>query len=281
MSSRNEKMTAKTDNRIHSKTMIQKLASSSYYLTQITSFHIARMLLIIVVILATTLITSSPPVRASTLTTSLFRQQQANSESQQHQAALNYLLFSSEKKQQQQQQQSTNKLDDNSNLEELLKDSNHSHISDKVSLQLANSIWTKMHQNVLDFAHKRTELVRPTINKLLEQANISSVCRQSINDIIDHLEKLDDWAMRMYNSFGDFPASGFFEGTHTSMGDYHQCVNLEPNEWIGRPQYCTFKFQPIVPKRPKYHNILATIDKLANFMNETDVSRTNVDKGLA
>lgn len=76
----------------------------------------------------------------------------------------------------------------------------------------------------------------------------------------------------MYNSFGDFPASGFFEGSLTSMGSYHQCVDLEPNEWIGEPRYCTFKFQPIVPKRPRYHNILASIDNLANSTNKGDVS---------
>lgn len=79
----------------------------------------------------------------------------------------------------------------------------------------------------------------------------------------------------MYNSFGDFPASGFFEGSLTSMGSYHQCVDLEPNEWIGEPRYCTFKFQPIVPKRPRYHNILASIDNLANSTNKGDVSNIN------
>lgn len=76
----------------------------------------------------------------------------------------------------------------------------------------------------------------------------------------------------MYNAFGDFPATGFFEGSHTSMGSYHQCVNLEPNEVIGKAQYCTYQFQPIVSKRPRYHNILHPVDGLANFTNEGDVS---------
>jgi len=76
----------------------------------------------------------------------------------------------------------------------------------------------------------------------------------------------------VYNSFGDFPAAGLFEGSLTSMGSYYQCVDLEPNEWIGQAQYCTFSFQPIVPKRPKYHNILAPVENLANFTNKDDVS---------
>lgn len=86
------------------------------------------------------------------------------------------------------------------------------------------------------------------------------------------LQLLTTSVVAVYNSFGDFPATGFFEGSLSSMGSYHQCVDLAPNEWIGKPQYCTFKFQPIVPKRPKFHNILAPIDKLANFTSKDDVS---------
>lgn len=82
----------------------------------------------------------------------------------------------------------------------------------------------------------------------------------------------------MYNSFGDFPASGFAEGSLNSMGSYHQCVDLEPNKWIGKAQYCTFQFQPIVPKRPRYHNILASIENLANFTNKDDVSSNSQSK---
>lgn len=211
----------------------------------------------------------APTTRASTIHSSLFKRSTSDNEHQEqqkphHQTALNYLLFSSKTRNQ--------RNESNSKLDELLKDTNHSHISDRISLQLANSIWSDMHQNALEYAHERGESARPTINKLLGQANVSSQCSKSINDIIDRLEKLDDWAVRMYNSFGDFPANGFFEGTHTSMGDYHQCVNLEPNEWMGRAQYCTFKFQPILPKRPKYHNILAKIENLANTTRKDDVS---------
>lgn len=57
------------------------------------------------------------------------------------------------------------------------------------------------------------------------------------------------------------------------MGSYFQCVDLEPNLYIGQPQYCTFKFQPIIPKRPRYHNILAAIENLANFTTKDDVSK--------
>lgn len=189
-----------------------------------------------------------------------------NNNSPNQQRALNYLLFSS----------SNNKHLD-AKLNDLLKDSNHSHVSDTINLQLANSVWTKMRQNALEFAQQRAKEVKPTIDRLLNEANISSHCRESLNSVLDRLSKLDAWAVQMYNSFGDFPAAGFFEGSLTSMGSYHQCVDLEPNQWIGKPQYCTFKFQPIVPKRPKYHNILAPIENLANFTSKDDVSVVTTD----
>lgn len=197
--------------------------------------------------------------------------------------ALNYLLFSGNNAAttttnsrlnllKQQQEYKLNDNNNNAKLIGLLKDSNHSHVSDAIDLQLANNVWRQMRQNAADFAQQRANQAKPSINRLLDQARISSACRKSLNDIIDHIANLDQWAVQMYNAFGDFPASGFFEGSLTSMGSYHQCVNLEPNEIIGEPKYCTYKFQPIVPKRPKFHNILAPVEGLANFTSKDDVS---------
>lgn len=192
----------------------------------------------------------------------------ANKNQQQQQrhpsSYLNYLLYHKK-----QQQVSTI---DQLKLEKLLKDTNHSHVSDTVSPQLADSIWKQMHLNALNFAQDSAQQARPSINQLLDQSGVGSQCKQSINDILDHLASLDEWAVAMYNSFGNFPATGFFEGSFTSMGSYHQCVNVQHNQWIGKPQYCTLKFQPVVPKRPRYHNILAKIDNLASFTNKSDVS---------
>lgn len=106
-----------------------------------------------------------------------------------HRQALNYLLFSSSKRHHQQQAYDLK-------LERLLKDSNHSHVSDVIDLQLANKVWKKMQQNALEFAQQRAEEARPTINLLLEQANISTTCHQAINGAIDRLAKLDQWAMQ-------------------------------------------------------------------------------------
>lgn len=114
-----------------------------------------------------------------------------------HQAALNYLLFSGGASNtaaaaaaaatgQQQTKQ----------LQELLKDSNHSHVSDAVNLQLANDVWQRMRQNALGFAQQKTNEARPTINELFDKANVSPSCRQSINQVLDHLSRLDQWAVK-------------------------------------------------------------------------------------
>lgn len=176
-------------------------------------------------------------------------------------ASSNYLLFSSLR---------PTSLD--TKLSELLQDDNHNHVSDTVNLSLANSVWRLMHDNALEFARQRVELVRPSAIRLLDRAQVSEPCRKSLSDTLDHLGRLETWAVQMYNSFGDFPAQGFIEGSHNSMGSYRQCVDVESNQVIGQAHYCSFQYQPVLPKRPRYHNILSPIEQLANFTSQNDVS---------
>lgn len=176
--------------------------------------------------------------------------------------AVNILLFKDNEQHQK----------DDSVLKKLLTDTSHSHMSDVVDINLANSVWKKMNENALKFAQLKAKQSKPIIEEFLIQANVSNECNQSVNNVIDQAAMLTDWAVQMWNSFGDFPASGLFEGTLNSMGSYRQCVDIEPNELIGTPQYCSFAFQPIIPKRPAYHNILHPIKDLANFTSKTDVS---------
>jgi hypothetical protein len=186
-------------------------------------------------------------------------------------AALNYLLYNPTLTDRRRQDTNTTTMTaDEANL---LKDVNHDHTSDKIDLQLARGIWKRMHANALEFVRFKTNEAKPVIERFLQVSGVSPACKQSINDVLEHIGQLDEWAMRMYNAFGELPTSGFFEGTMTSMGSYHQCVNVAPNKWIERPQFCSFKFQPVIPKRPRYHNILEPIDeRLVNFTGPQDVS---------
>lgn len=99
-------------------------------------------------------------------------------------AATNYLLYSNPLR-----------VPD-AQLDDLLRDSNHSHVSDAVSLKLAQSVWTKMRQNALRFAQDRARQIRPAVRKLIEAAEISAGCSQSIEQALDHLANLDYWAVQ-------------------------------------------------------------------------------------
>lgn len=113
------------------------------------------------------------------------QQQQLNTTRKDNRVALNYLLFSSNSKNKQQ----------DSKLNELLMDNKHNHVSDAVNIQLANSVWYKMHKNVQEFARQRTLEARPVINRFLEDANVTLSCRKSLNSVLDRIDQLDNWAM--------------------------------------------------------------------------------------
>lgn len=232
----------KSSRRESNKTHTRKCAYSTSLVLTSTCCYIL-LLLVVIIINSTQALASTAPSSSS---------------------YLNFMLFA--------RNTTTTTTPEELKLERLLKDTNHSHVSDTVDLKLANLVWTRMGEQAREFARLNAQAARPTINLLLERAHVSSACKQSLNGLLDHLAQLDQWAVEMYNSFGDFPATGFFEGSFTSMGAYHQCVNVAPRELIGRPQYCTLTYQPVVPKRPRYHNILATIDNLANFTSPNDVS---------
>lgn len=195
------------------------------------------------------------------VSTSLEIAQSAVQQQQQPMAASNLLLYKS------------NLVKPDADLIELLRNGpNHNHNDDKVSLHQVNLVWRLMRQNALEFARDRVQLLRPQVEKLLSQTNISLDCSKSLGGMLDRVAKLDAWAFQMYNSFGDFPASGILEGTLNSMGSFESCVDVAPNQIIGKPQYCSFAFQPILPQRPLYHNILSPIKDLANFTKADEVS---------
>lgn len=100
----------------------------------------------------------------------------------------NFLLFSSG--------QQDSKLNTSASLIELLTDSSHNHASERVDLQLANSVWRQMRQNALEFAKSRVDSVRPSISRLIEHSNVSSKCGQALQATLTHLAKLDLWAVQ-------------------------------------------------------------------------------------
>lgn len=60
----------------------------------------------------------------------------------------------------------------------------------------------------------------------------------------------------MLTAWGNFPPTGFFEGTYGDIGSFHGCVNVPENEAIGHAHYCTIAYRPVMPKRADYELII-------------------------
>lgn len=59
--------------------------------------------------------------------------------------------------------------------------------------------------------------------------------------------------------------AGILEGTFSDFGSYDECMEIRDNEIIGQTQYCTLDMRPILPPRPRYHNLVYSLDYYHNF----------------
>ncbi|KAG9510485.1 Uridine diphosphate glucose pyrophosphatase NUDT14 [Fragariocoptes setiger] len=160
----------------------------------------------------------------------------------------------------------------------LLTNSSHRHDSNNVDLKISLKAWQIMQQQAMAYAEHKVKAFRPIINDLMQEANVSEPCNRAINDWLTHLAKFDRWAFNMWNAWGQFPSSGLLEGSFTDLGSYRGCLSVEHHASIGEPQYCTLDFQPIVPKRPPFHNIFARIIELnaTNSRQNNNISSTTI-----
>ncbi len=93
-------------------------------------------------------------------------------------------------------------------------------------------------QNSINTIFSYTESLRYLNSFVIESESVSKECRKSISQSLVAFENLEDWLCQMYNSWAKFPPTGILKGTVTDFGDYDQCLDIEPNEVIGKPQYC-------------------------------------------
>lgn len=141
----------------------------------------------------------------------------------------------------------------------LVANSSHQHDNDMVDLEAARFAWNLMEKQALVYMENRVGTLRPFLQELLAEAQVSRPCNVSINLWLNELAGLKHWATLMWNSWGQFPMAGVFEGSYTDLGSYRGCMAIEDNELIGEPQYCTLDFQPIVPSRPRFHSIFKRV----------------------
>jgi len=141
----------------------------------------------------------------------------------------------------------------------LVKNTSHSHDNDMIDLEATRYAWHLMEKQALLYVRNRVLTLKPFIKEILSESQVSNGCQQSVSVWLDKLVDLEQWASLMWNSWGEFPPSGLFEGSFTDLGSYRGCLNVEDNEFIGQSQYCTLDYQPLVPTRPRFHSIFKRI----------------------
>lgn len=143
---------------------------------------------------------------------------------------------------------------------ELVKDATHRHDDDRAAdFELTRYAWHLMERQALSYAQDRVLTIKPLISELLVESQASSQCQESLLGWLDRFAALDDWALIMWNAWGDFPAAGLFEGSFTDLGSYQGCLSVRDNPLIGQAQYCTLDFEPIIPTRTRFHSVFKRI----------------------
>lgn len=109
------------------------------------------------------------------------------------------------------------------------------------------------------------------ISRLINSANVSLECRHSIRSALDSYQRLTDWSYKLLDSWGEFPPKGVIEGTVTDFGDFDQCLSIEANPQLGRPQYCLLDVSLPMPiqKRAENQNYFDKINVIPNEVNLT------------
>lgn len=175
--------------------------------------------------------------------------------------------------------------------------SQHQHDNNLIDLETTRFAWNLMERQALLYMQNQIHTLSPFIMELLSEADVSPECRKSVNNWLNELVLLKKWAVRMWNSWGQFPPAGLFEGSFTDLGSYRGCMAIENdrNDWkqahapltknnledfehelenaIGQAQYCMLDFQPLIPTRPRFHSIFKHIlghDKQTQQLNNGD-----------
>jgi len=125
-----------------------------------------------------------------------------------------------------------------------------------VTVDVAKRAWILLREHALRAINDRANLAYPAIYNLLTSAQVSERCKVSVNLTFEGAKRMESWAVKLFNSWGNFPSIGLFEGTYGEVGSYDTCVNIEANDLIGHTHYCAINFRPVMPSRHKYELVV-------------------------
>lgn len=83
---------------------------------------------------------------------------------------------------------------------------------------------------------------------------LSDQCQRSLQEALKALGHQKSWAVELFNSWAQaFPPTGAVSGTFTDLGDFDQCLAVDPTTIS--TQYCLLQYRLPMPRpRPKHHN---------------------------
>lgn len=126
-----------------------------------------------------------------------------------------------------------------------------------LSVNVSIQAWKLLYDHSSYMLKERINLVQPVIELLLTDANVSTHCYEAVKEVFSGAKRLDSWAIKLINSWGDFPPVGLFEGTFGDIGSFHTCVSGSENSFIGHTHYCTLHYRPVMPTRlEKFQSLL-------------------------
>lgn len=124
--------------------------------------------------------------------------------------------------------------------------------SDDLTLEVSLRAWRLFYEHASIAVADRINLAQPAIEQLLIDANVSSGCKTSVSETFKGALRMESWAIKLLNSWGNFPPVGVFEGTYSDIGAFHACINIPNNVHIGHAHYCSLTYRPVLPKRKDY-----------------------------
>lgn len=146
-----------------------------------------------------------------------------------------------------------------------------------ITLDVSKRAWSLLHDHTKLAIQERLDLAQPAFDELLESANVSQPCHRAIHEVFDGAKRMDSWAVKLLNSWANFPTVGLFEGTYSEVGSFHSCVNIKQNFYIDHAHYCSITFRPVMPSRKNYELVIRKEpEKLLNLfeqmrkINQTD-----------
>lgn len=125
-----------------------------------------------------------------------------------------------------------------------------------ITANISIRAWDLMHEHAAIAIEQKIDAAWPLVEKLLADARVSKQCVGSIKLMMAGAKRMESWAVKMVNAWGNFPFNGLFEGTYGDLGSFDSCIDIRDNKYIDHAHYCSVSFRPLMPSTKDYELIV-------------------------